>query len=202
MFGFLFRKPVQRMKPDKIIVGLGNPGSRYKGTRHNVGFMTLAVLAKRFGSGRPINQFRSETLEAKIDTVHLLLVSPLTYMNESGSAAAAVLKFYKKTPDDLLVICDDVDLAPGKIRVREEGGSGGQKGLADIIQKLGTKDFARLRVGIGRPPGSMDTADYVLSNFGAGERSVMTEAIERAADAAECWIERGTTEAMNRFNGA
>lgn len=190
------------MKPDKIVVGLGNPGNRYKRTRHNVGYMTLAILAKRFGLGRPKEQFRSETLEAKIGEKNVLLVSPLTYMNTSGSAAASAIKFYKRTPNDLLVICDDVDLVPGKIRVRQEGGSGGQKGLLDIIQKLGTKEFARVRVGIGRPPGSMETADYVLSNFGAGERNVIQEALERAADAAECWIEHGPDEAMNRYNGS
>lgn len=190
------------MKPDKIVVGLGNPGNRYKGTRHNVGFMTLAVLAKRIGTGKPKEQFRSETLDAKSGAANILLVSPLTYMNESGGAVAAAMKFYKLPPKDLLVICDDVDLPTGKIRVREEGGSGGQKGLGDIIQRLGTREIARIRVGIGRPPGSMETADYVLSNFSPGERGPMEEALERAADAVECWIDKGTAETMNRFNGS
>ena len=204
MFHWLFRRiqpSADTMKPEKIIIGLGNPGNRYRGTRHNAGYMTLAVLAKRLGgSSRPRTQFQSETLSVTIAGKSVLLVSPLTYMNASGTAVRAAMAFYKLAPEDLLVICDDVDLPPGKIRVRQEGGSGGQKGLGDILQKLGTRSIARVRVGIGRPPGSMDTADYVLGTFGAGEKPRIESALERAASAAECWAEKGTAEAMNRFN--
>ncbi len=188
------------MKPEKIIVGLGNPGERYQGTRHNAGYMALAVLAKRFNLSHPKGQFQSDTLSTLINGVSVLLVAPLSYMNASGSAVKSALSFYKLAPESLLVVCDDVDLPVGRIRVRSQGGNGGQRGLGDIIQKVGTKEFSRVRIGVGRPPGTMDTADYVLSKFGAGEKSLMEEAFNRAADAAECWVERGIAEAMNRFN--
>lgn len=201
LFGFLTRKPKEEMKPDKIVVGLGNPGNQYKGTRHNAGFMALAELARRHSAGRSQKRFQGETFEVVIGGTSVLLLCPLTFMNLSGSSVTAALSFYKLPPERLLVVCDDVDLPVGKIRVRNSGGSGGQKGLKDILQKTGTEMLARVRVGIGRPPERMDTADYVLSAFRPEERAEVESAVKRAADAAECWIERGTDEAMNRFNG-
>ena len=189
------------MKPEKIIAGLGNPGSRYKGTRHNVGYMVLAEWAKRHARGRASKRFSSEVLEVSFGGKNLLLLSPLTYMNLSGDAVSSAMRFYRLEPAELLVICDDVDLPTGRIRFRAEGGSGGQKGLKDVIAKIGTERFARLRVGIGRPPESMDTADYVLSTFSVSERGTMDEAIGRAADAVACWVENGPQETMNRYNG-
>ena len=201
LFGFLNREPKEEMKPDKIVVGLGNPGNQYKGTRHNAGFGTLTELARRHAAGKPQKRFQGETFDVKIGGTNVLLLCPLTFMNLSGKSVAAALAFYKLAPENLLVVCDDVDLPVGKIRVRNSGGSGGQKGLKDILQKTGTEDLARVRIGVGRPPERMETADYVLSAFRPEEKADIESAFRRAADAVECWIERGVSETMNRFNG-
>lgn len=189
------------MKPDRIVAGLGNPGRQYQGTRHNAGYMVLAELARRNGGGRPKQQFRSETLELRHAGRNALLLSPLTFMNLSGEAVGEAIRFYKMSPEDLLVICDEADLAVGEIRVRRDGGSGGQKGLANIIARLGTDRFSRLRIGIGRPTGGMELADYVLAGFRADEAPPFAEAISQGANAVLCWLEQGPEETMNRFNG-
>ena len=185
----------------KIIVGLGNPGSKYKDTRHNIGFDVIAELAKRHLTDRPKAQFDSEVAEIRIGAEKCLLISPLTYMNLSGKAVQAAVGFYKvSVQDDLMVICDDLNLAPGRIRVRARGSAGGQNGIKDIINRLGSPDFARLRVGIGKPPPRWDAADYVLGKFDSDERTLIDEAIATSANAVEAWVSEGVQHVMNRFN--
>jgi PTH1 family peptidyl-tRNA hydrolase len=185
----------------KIIVGLGNPGSKYKDTRHNIGFDVVAELAKRHFTDRPKAQFDSEIAEIRIGTEKCLLISPLTYMNLSGKAVQAAVAFYKVSAQcDLMIVCDDLNLASGRIRVRARGSAGGQNGIKDIINRLGSPDFARLRVGIGKPPPRWDTADYVLGKFDSQERSLIDAAIATSANAIEAWVEEGVQYVMNRFN--
>ncbi|MBO7725965.1 MAG: aminoacyl-tRNA hydrolase [Thermoguttaceae bacterium] len=189
------------MKPDKLIVGLGNPGSKYRGTRHNAGYMVLAELAQTLSFTSPTRKFHGEIVETRAAGKNLLLLSPTTYMNNSGQSVSEAVRFYKLELTDLLVICDDVDLPVGRIRFRDSGGSGGQKGVKDIISRLGSEKFSRLRVGVGRPPEGVDTADYVLSEFRSAEKPEIHESIRRAAEAALCWVEFGPDETANRFNG-
>ncbi len=185
----------------KLIVGLGNPGSKYRNTRHNIGFDVIAALAKRHFTGRPKAQFESEVAEIRIGNEKCLLISPLTYMNLSGKSVQAAVSFYKVSlQDDLMIICDDLNLAPGRIRVRARGSAGGQNGIKDIINRLGSPDFARLRVGIGKPPPRWDTADYVLGKFSSGEQTLIDEAIVTSANAIEAWVNEGVQAVMNRFN--
>ena len=185
----------------KVIVGLGNPGSKYKNTRHNVGFEVIAELATRHGVDRPKARFNSEVVEVRISNEPCLLVSPLTYMNLSGKAVQAAISFYKSSPqDDLLVICDDLNLNSGRVRIRAKGSAGGQNGIKDIIGKLSCSDFPRLRVGIGRPPPHWDAADYVLGKFDPAERELIDSVIVNAANATEVWVKEGVQTAMNRFN--
>lgn len=190
------------MKPDKLIVGLGNPGAKYRGTRHNAGYMVLAELAKRRSCGKPSRKFQGEVLEISAAGKNVMLLCPTTYMNLSGQAVGEAMRFYKLGFSDLLVVSDDVDLPVGRIRFRDSGGSGGQKGVRDIINRIGSEKFSRLRVGVGRPPEGVDTADYVLSEFRSEEKDQIESSIQRAADAVLCWVENGTEEAANRFNGS
>lgn len=184
----------------KLVVGLGNPGRKYEGTRHNVGYMVLAELARRDGRPPMKEKFRAETMEAELGGEKALLLSPLTFMNLSGQSVAEAKTFYKIAEQDLLVICDDLNLPLGKLRVRAKGTSGGQKGLEDIIRRLGTEDFPRLRLGIGSPPENWDWADFVLSKFARSELPVMEEAIVRAAEAVEAWAREGIEYCMNHYN--
>ncbi|WP_460167971.1 aminoacyl-tRNA hydrolase [Thermostilla marina] len=185
----------------KLVVGLGNPGRRYEGTRHNVGFEVLRRLAAEWADGKPRKQFHGETVEARIAGLKVLLLSPTTYMNRSGTSVAACAGFYRLEPKDILVVCDDLDLPLGKLRLRPKGSPGGHNGLADIIRMLGRDDFPRLRVGIGRPPAGAEAADYVLDRFSSEQRPVIESAFSRAAEAVVTWVERGIDEAMNRYNG-
>jgi len=186
----------------KLIVGLGNPGKKYAETRHNVGFRIIGELHRRFGSPRPSAKFDSELVQVQVSSVQqkVLLQSPLTFMNASGRAVRAAVDFYKIEIADVLVICDDFQLPLGKLRFRPGGSAGGQNGLKDIIQKLGTQDFSRLRVGVGQPPAGWDVANYVLSKFHSDEKPELERAITRAADGVLVWIDQGTRESMNRFN--
>jgi PTH1 family peptidyl-tRNA hydrolase len=184
----------------KLIVGLGNPGGKYKDTRHNVGFEVAAVLARRFGKSSPREKFQGETVEAAIAGQKVLLLTPLTYMNASGGSVLAARDFYKIENSDILVICDDFALPLAKLRLRVKGSSGGQKGLADILRRLGTEEIPRLRIGIGIPPAGRDAAVYVLSRFKPEEQPPMADAIQRAADAAATWVEAGLATAMNKYN--
>ena len=184
----------------KLVVGLGNPGRRYQGTRHNVGFAVLAELAREFGSGAAKSKFHGEIVEVSLDGQRALLLSPLTYMNRSGLSVQEAKGFYKIPDDHLLVLCDDLNLPVAKLRFRARGSSGGQKGLEDIVRRLGTEDFARLRIGIGSPPEGWDWADYVLSKFSKQEIPEVEEAVRKAARAVVVWAREGTEFCMNQYN--
>ncbi|MCC6507914.1 MAG: aminoacyl-tRNA hydrolase [Pirellulaceae bacterium] len=186
-----------------MVVGLGNPGPKYASTRHNIGFDVLEILARRQAADSPRMKFDGQLTTIKVAGQPVILFWPLTYMNESGRAVAAAVKFYKLDPiGDVLVVCDDLSLPLGKLRVRARGSSGGQKGLGDILRALGTQDIARLRVGIEPAPSNWDVADYVLSRFRKDEQDVIAVAKERAADAVELWCREGTTNCMNKVNGS
>ncbi len=186
----------------KLIVGLGNPDKRYEHTRHNAGFMVVDRLRTRHApSERPRARFAADTIEARIAADRCLLLKPMTYMNRSGQSVRQAVAFYKIDPaDDLLVVCDDLALPVGHIRLRARGGTGGHNGLADISRALGSDTYCRLRVGIGAKPPHMDQADYVLSRFTPEETPDLERALDTAADAAEVFIADGITAAMNRFN--
>ena len=193
------------MQAIKLIVGLGNPGPQYSRNRHNVGFQCVDLLAQRYGLRLDKLQQRAMTGSGVIpcggERHKVLLARPLTFMNASGEAVAPLARYYGVEPQDLIVVHDDLDLASGKLRLRGGGSSGGQNGIKSIIERLGSPDFARVKVGIGRPPGRMDPADYVLQNFSAAEEEVFTPLRERVCDAVECWLAEGIEAAMNRFNG-
>jgi PTH1 family peptidyl-tRNA hydrolase len=186
----------------KVVVGLGNPGPQYAKTRHNVGFMVIGELARRHSAGSPRVAFEAETAEIHLGGEKVLLLSPLTYMNLSGRSVRAAIDFYKLELSDVLVVCDDFNLDCGRLRMRRSGSSGGQKGLADIIRKLGSEEFARLRIGIGRPPGQMDATNYVLGKFRPTELESIDVAVVLAADGVESWIRDGISTAMNRVNAS
>lgn len=184
----------------KLVVGLGNPGRRYKGTRHNVGFDVLAELARLFGTSGVKAKFHAEVLEANIGGQKALLISPLTYMNNSGMSVQEAKNFYKVAEEDLLVVCDDLNLPLAKLRFRTKGSSGGQKGLEDIACRIGTDEFSRLRIGIGSPPDGWEWADYVLSKFAKEEIPDIEEAVCRAADAVVVWAKQGVEVCMDQYN--
>lgn len=184
----------------KLVVGLGNPEKRYQGTRHNIGFVVLAELARRHATGKVKAKFHAEVVEASIAGERATLLSPLTYMNRSGTSVQEAVRFYQVEPADLLVVCDDFNLPLAKLRFRPKGSAGGQKGVADIIGRLGSEEFARLRIGIGEPPARWDAADYVLSKFTKDELPEMEEAVERAADAVAVWVTQGIDACMNQYN--
>jgi len=182
----------------KLVVGLGNPGRKYAGTRHNVGFEIVDVLAARHGlewEGAP-----AEALMAKWRGAGALVVKPLTFMNLSGHAVGDLLRYFKIEVPDLLVIVDEVQLELGRLRTRARGSAGGHNGLKSLIEQLGTDEFARLRFGVGRGDARRDLADHVLATFDRDEQPVVTEAIGRAADAAEVFVSEGLGPMMNRFN--
>jgi peptidyl-tRNA hydrolase, PTH1 family len=184
----------------KLIVGLGNPGKKYEGTRHNVGFAVVDRLAVRFGGSGTRSKFDGRVMEAAIGGERALLLWPDTLMNLSGQSVGPAVEFYKLKLADLLVVCDDFNLSLGKLRFRPDGSSGGQKGLADIAKCLGTEDFGRLRLGIGPVPERWDAADFVLGRFEAAERDVIDAAVIRAAEGVECWAASGIAASMNQFN--
>lgn len=183
-----------------LIVGLGNPGPQYARNRHNVGFQVLDRLAARHGLSFSRTMHRALVAEGRIEGRRVLLAKPLTYMNNSGEAVGALVRYFNIPLEQVLVVYDDMDLPPGTIRLRPKGGSGGQRGVQSIIHHLGTEAFPRLRIGIGRPPERMDAAAYVLQNFSPDEETIMEEVRERAVDAIETWLRDGLQTAMNRFN--
>jgi peptidyl-tRNA hydrolase, PTH1 family len=184
----------------KLIVGLGNPGSRYTGTRHNIGFEVIAELARRHAAGSPREKFQAELAEATIAGEKTLLMCPLTFMNLSGQAVQPARDFYKIENNDLLVVCDDFALPLGKLRIRAQGSAGGQKGLDDIIRRLGTDELPRLRIGIGPLPENWEAANFVLGKFSKEEAAEATEMVKRSADAVASWIRDGLAKAMNQYN--
>ncbi|MCD6290911.1 MAG: aminoacyl-tRNA hydrolase [Anaerolineae bacterium] len=184
-----------------MIVGLGNPGARYAHNRHNVGFQCIDMLAEQHGLRFDRQRDKALLALGHIDSHRVILVKPITFMNDSGVAVAAIARFYKIAPENLLVVYDDLDLPVGRIRLRPQGSSGGHRGVQSIIDRLGTQSFPRLRVGIGRPPGRMDPIDYVLQDFSPEQEEIMTQVRDRAVQAIECWLRQGIEEAMNAFNG-
>jgi PTH1 family peptidyl-tRNA hydrolase len=184
----------------KLVVGLGNPGRRYEGTRHNIGYAVLAELARKFGTPPAKTRFHGEVVEADLNGQKALLLSPTTFMNLSGSSVQEAKSFYKLPNEDLLVLGDDLNLPVGKLRFRGQGSSGGQKGLEDIIQRLGTDEFARLRIGIGAAPEGWNWADYVLSRFAPEELPDIEQAVGLAAEAAAVWAREGIEFCMNQYN--
>lgn len=184
----------------KIIVGLGNPGRKYVGTRHNVGFDVVAEIARRTSATAPRSAFEAEVVETRLEDERALLAAPQTFMNLSGRSVRKILDFYKLAVSELLVICDDLNLPVGRCRLRAGGSAGGQKGLQSIIQHVGGENFARLRIGIGRPPERMDASAFVLQRFAPTEKETIAAALHQAAEAAELWATLGPQAAMNRVN--
>ena len=185
----------------KLIVGLGNPGLSYAASRHNIGFTVLKSLA---GSLK-INFKRDSSASALVAKPRggqpdLILALPQTYMNLSGIAVKALLKKFKVSPEDLLIVCDDLDLELGRMKIRVQGSSGGQRGMDSIIEHLGTQDFSRLRIGIGRPKNSQDAADYVLSGFSRQEKAAVKQIEEDAVSCCLSWVINGIEQTMNTFN--
>ena len=206
--GIIGRRSAAETVPDglRMVVGLGNPGPEYARNRHNAGFQVVDVLAERHHLTWDGFQKRARTVMGRIampggQMVRVLLGKPMTYMNVSGESVAPLAAWYKVAPENLLVVCDDLDLPIGRIRLRSGGGSGGQRGMQSIIRLVGSEAFPRLRVGIGRPPGQMDPADYVLQNFSSAQEEEMQIVRQRAADAIELWLAEGIEAAMNRCNG-
>ena len=184
----------------KLVVGLGNPGGKYEGTRHNVGYMVLAELTRRAGDPRKRSAFQGETSETSIDGERTLLLWPHTYMNRSGASVLAARDFYKLNAEDVLILCDDFNLPLAKLRFRARGSAGGQNGLADVLRVLSTDEVPRLRFGIGEVPPGWDSADYVLGRFTRQELPVVEKATVEAAEAVEAWIRHGVQFCMNRYN--
>lgn len=184
-----------------LMIGLGNPGREYRDNRHNFGFMLVDRLCVRLNARGMKLQSKAIVTNAVYEGRRLLLAKPQTYMNLSGQSIQGLAHFYKLELDQLLVAHDDLDIPFGAIRIRPGGGPGGQKGVASAIERLGTKDFARLRLGIGRPPGRMDPADYVLQDFSRRELEDVSAILDRAADAALSFVTDGLEKTMNRFNG-
>jgi len=187
-----------------LIVGLGNPGKEYENTRHNLGFKAIDELARRLGIKSLKTKCQSFIAEAKIDDKKIIIAQPQTFMNNSGPAVRGLLEWFKINPANLILIYDDVDLEVGQLRLRDKGGAGGHHGVESVIASVGTTQFARIRVGIGRGGEDLincDVADYVLQNIPPAQRESLDEAVVSAADAVENIVSEGLSKAMNKFNG-
>ena len=184
-----------------LVIGLGNPGREHKDNRHNMGFMLVDRLAVRLDARGLKLQSKAVVTSALYRERKIILAKPQTYMNLSGLSAQGLLNFYKIPAENLIVAHDDLDLPLGTIRIRPGGGAGGQRGMASTIERLGTKDFPRLRLGIGRPPGRMEPAAYVLQDFSRADLLIASETLDRAADAALEFMVNGLNAAMNKYNG-
>lgn len=184
-----------------LIVGLGNPGREYQHNRHNVGFMAIDHLSKELDIPMKKAQFKAIIGLGKYQDVKLIFAKPQTYMNLSGEAVGSLMRFYKIPIEKILVIHDDLDLPFGTLRIRKSGGAGGQKGLLSIINRLGTQNFSRMRIGIGRPPGQMDPAAYVLQDFLQAEQNELPFIFNSVSEAVKVFILDGIENSMNRFNG-
>jgi PTH1 family peptidyl-tRNA hydrolase len=184
----------------KLVVGLGNPGSKYEGTRHNIGFAVLDYLASAPFVGKWRQRFQGEVTEAVLGLEQVLLLKPQTFMNLSGRSVREAMDFYKVGLADVLVVCDDIALPLGKLRVRAQGSHGGNNGLRSIQEMLGTTEYPRLRIGVGSPGEYLDAADHVLSRFKPAERRAVEDAVAKAAEAVAIWVEHGIDVCMNRVN--
>lgn len=187
-----------------LIVGLGNPGTQYQGNRHNVGQMVLDELGGRMGAGFKTHKARAQVLEGRlgIGGPRVVLAKPMSYMNVSGGPVSALANFYGIEPDHVVAVHDEIDIPFNTVKLKIGGGEGGHNGLRDISKALGTKDYLRVRVGVGRPPGRMDTADYVLRDFGTAELKELPFLLDEAADAVESLLREGLTAAQQRFHPA
>jgi len=185
-----------------LVVGLGNPGAQYAANRHNCGFLTADVLAGRMGAGFTRQRTRAMVATGRLSGVLVTLAEPLSFMNLSGGPVAALRSYYKIPVERIVVVHDELDLPFGVLRLKQGGGDGGHNGLRSVTAALGTRDYLRVRIGIGRPPGRMDPADYVLRDFSPAERRVLPDVLERSADAVESILSRGLAAAQNEFHGA
>ena len=184
-----------------LIAGLGNPGRQYRNNRHNIGFLLVDRLAARLGVSFSRLESKALVTKGEYRDRRLILAKPQTFMNLSGLAVASLMRFYKVPLENLLVAYDDVDLPLGMLRLRPDGGSAGQKGMASIIERLGTQEVPRLRLGIGRPSGRMEAASYVLQDFSRSENEILPEILDRGVDAVLVFVTEGLEEAMNQYNG-
>jgi peptidyl-tRNA hydrolase, PTH1 family len=184
-----------------LVVGLGNPGTEYSETRHNVGFRVVELLAARAGGGRfSKHRSHSDVLEGRLAGRRVVLAKPRTYMNVSGGPVAGLVKYFSVSAEDLVVVHDDLDLGFGVVRLKRGGGEGGHNGLRSISSSIGTRDYLRVRFGIGRPPGRQDPADYVLKRFSGAEKKELEFAVDLAADAVEALLDDGLEATQNRFH--
>lgn len=184
----------------KCVIGLGNPGRKYQKTRHNIGFMVIDELLSRLNVQNNKSKFNCEYTITQIAGEKLLLVKPLTFMNLSGEGVKPLLDYYNVSPENILIAYDDLDLPTGKIRLRVKGGHGGHNGIKSLITHLGTKEFKRLRIGIGRPVDRTPIVNYVLQPFAKAEREDISIAIKHSADACEMWLQHDFTDVMNEYN--
>jgi PTH1 family peptidyl-tRNA hydrolase len=184
----------------KLVVGLGNPGEDYARTRHNVGFLVADELARRLGATFAARKFGAELAEAQVGPERVWIMKPQTYMNHSGEAVGAALRFWKLPPEDLVVVHDDLELEPFRVQIKVGGGHGGNNGVKSVNAHVGTPDYTRVRVGVGRPPPRMDPADYVLGRFGKGDEQDLQACVAWAVEAARTICELGAVKAMNQFN--
>jgi peptidyl-tRNA hydrolase, PTH1 family len=192
------------MTPDTsyLLIGLGNPGREYRDSRHNVGFMLIDRIAVRLDARGMKVQSKAIVTTAMYEDRKLILAKPQTYMNLSGQSVQGLIHFYKLPLANVFIAYDDLDIPFGTIRIRPGGGPGGQRGMASTIEHIGTNDFPRLRIGIGRPPGKMDPAAYILQDFTRAEMKILSEILDRAADAALEFVVNGLDKAMNKYNGS
>lgn len=200
MFRF-FRKEQQEDKGMKLIVGLGNPTSKYDKTRHNVGFEVIDCLSKEYNIAVDVVKHKGVYGKGRIAGENVILLKPMTYMNLSGESVVAVANYFKIEAEDIIVIYDDINLDVGRLRIREKGSAGGHNGIKNIIAHLGTEGFPRIRVGVGMKPPKMDLADYVLSHFTKDEQSMMEEGYDKACKALELMVAEDVARAMNDYNG-
>lgn len=184
-----------------IIVGLGNPERKYDGTRHNIGFSAVTALADAAGISMDVRKHKAVCGKGYLEGQKVILAMPQTYMNLSGESVRELVDYYKVDPEtELIVIYDDIDLAPGKLRIRAKGSAGGHNGMKNIIAHLGTQTFARIRVGVGEKPKGWDLADYVLGRFAREEEPVIREALDQVVESCKVIVSEDVTAAMNRFN--
>ena len=199
--------PSRESDRPKFVVGLGNPGREYAKTRHNIGFMVVEVLRRRWQLDQTRAAFSGQIADATLTapgdsarTQKVTLLAPATYMNRSGKAVQELAAFYKAESQDILIVLDDFALPVGQLRARTEGSAGGHNGLTDVLAAMGTQQVPRLRIGIGLPPGRMDSADFVLSRFGKDEQETIDHAVQLAADAVEAWLFNGMKYVMDNYN--
>ncbi len=186
----------------KLVVGLGNPGLKYTGTRHNFGFMVIDELVRRYAANLTAGSFSALSGTIRLGCDKVIVLQPQTYMNSSGRSVAPAASYYRIEPEDILVVYDELALPLGQIRIRAKGSAGGHNGMKSIISSLGTEEFPRLRLGIDRPEDASRIVDYVLANFTKKEIATVEQVVSAAADAVETWVTQGTVQAMSKYNGS